>query len=302
MANQIINKYISERYDRWLDYARYHCSHAHMEDEAIDVLNEVLAMLIEKCESNEFHILKLYDSKKGKYRELDFFVLQMIKLNIQSPTSPYRHKYKPIPVDENVDFQRMDIIDEEDPEQDRSGDILQKMQKVRSIFDNLQLSKKAKRVFSWKFFEGNSFSEWEGPEDKKDLYDIYNGVQRLIDNEIHGVSLFPMGLFDNNNNEIMNKQIEKETPNQVLSIISEISGIDQQLLKENKSGEYPNAIQAIFFLVCEELGIEASLSAKLLGRSETTAHNSAMAMRSHLLDNGKEIEIYNQVWDKLDQI
>lgn len=190
MANQIINKYISERYDRWLDYAHYHCSHANMEDEAIDVLNEVLAMLIEKCESNESHILKLYDSKKGQYRELDFFILQMIKLNIQSPTSPYRHKYKPIPVDENVDFQRMDIIDEEDPEQDRSGDILQKMQKVRGIFDNLQLSKKAKRVFSWKFFEGNSFSEWVGTEDKKDLYDIYNGVLELIKNKLNNRELF----------------------------------------------------------------------------------------------------------------
>ena len=190
MAKDIINKYISERYDRWLDYARYHCSHANMLEEAIDVLNEVLAMLIEKCESNESHVLKLYDSKKGQYRELDFFVLQMIKLNIQSPTSPYRHKYKSIPIDANIDFQRMDIIDEEDPEQDRSADILQKMQKVRSIFDNLQLSKKAKRVFSWKFFEGNSFSEWEGPEDKKDLYDIYNGVLELIKNKLNNRELF----------------------------------------------------------------------------------------------------------------
>lgn len=190
MANQIINKYISERYDRWLDYARYHCSHANMDDEAIDVLNEVLAMLIEKCESNESHILKLYDSKKGQYRELDFFVLQMIKLNIQSPTSPYRHKYRPVLSDSNVDISRLDIIEEEDLEQDRSGEILQKMQQVRSIFDNLQLSEKAKRVFSWKFFEGNSFSEWEGSEDKKDLYDIYNGVLELIKNKLGGRELF----------------------------------------------------------------------------------------------------------------
>lgn len=190
MAKEIINKYISERYERWLDYARYHCSHAHMDDEAIDVLNEVLAMLIEKCDTNQEHILNLYESKKGKYRELDFFVLQMIKLNIQSPTSPYRHKYKPIPVDANVDIQRFDIIDEEDQEQDRSGEILQKMQKVRSIFESLQLSKKAKRVFSWKFFEGNSFSEWEGSEEKKDLYDIYNGVLELIKNKLNNRELF----------------------------------------------------------------------------------------------------------------
>ncbi|SHF50118.1 hypothetical protein [Dysgonomonas macrotermitis] len=190
MANQIINKYISERYDRWLDYALYHCTHSGMDDEAIDVLNEVLIMLIEKCETNEQYMLKLYESKKGQYRELDFFVLQMIKLNIQSPTSPYRHKYKPIPLDSNVDIQRLDLIDDEDIEQDKSGDILIQMQKVREIFDNLQLSDKARRVFSWKFFECNKFSEWEGSEDKKELYDIYNGVLELIKNKLNNRELF----------------------------------------------------------------------------------------------------------------
>ena len=190
MANQIINKYITERYDRWLDYAVYHCSHHAMNEEAVDVLNEVLAMLIEKCGTNEPYILQLYESKKGQYRELDFFVLQMIKLNIQSPTSPYQHKYRSLLVDANIDFQRLDLIDEEDAEQDRSGDILLKMQQVRSIFNSLQLSRKAKRVFSWKFFEGNSFSEWEGTEDKKDLYDIYNGVLNMIKSKISGEMLF----------------------------------------------------------------------------------------------------------------
>lgn len=190
MANQIINKYISERYERWLDYARYHCSHAHMDDEAIDVLNEVLAMLIEKCETNEAHIVHLYESKKGQYRELDFFILQMIKLNIQSPTSPYRHKYKPIPVDANVDYQQIDMIDEEDTEVDRSGDILQKMQKVRSIFENLQLSEMAYRIFSWKFFAGEAFSEWPGDEDKAYLYEVYNKVLEMVKDRIKGGVLF----------------------------------------------------------------------------------------------------------------
>lgn len=95
MTDDIIHNYISQRYFRWLDYAQYHCSHAGIVDEAIDVLNEVLAMLIEKYNSHRDYIIRLYESKKGQYRELDFFVLQMIKLNIQSPTSPYRHKYKP---------------------------------------------------------------------------------------------------------------------------------------------------------------------------------------------------------------
>ena len=38
MASEALNKYIKKRYDRWLDYAKYHCSLAGMSSEAIDVL------------------------------------------------------------------------------------------------------------------------------------------------------------------------------------------------------------------------------------------------------------------------
>ena len=48
MASEALNKYIEKRYDRWLDYAKYHCSLAGMADEAIDVLNEVMCMLLQK--------------------------------------------------------------------------------------------------------------------------------------------------------------------------------------------------------------------------------------------------------------
>ena len=59
----------------------------------------------------------------------------MIKLNVQSPTSFYQHKYRAVPVDENVDFQRLDIVDEEYDDSDYAG----------SVFFNL--------------FGGESFSE-----------------------------------------------------------------------------------------------------------------------------------------------
>lgn len=84
----------------------------------------------------------------------------------------------------------MDLIDEEDNEIDRAGIICEQMNVVRSIFENLDLSLKARGVFSFKFFEGNSFSEWEGPEDRKMLYDIYNGVLELIKDKLNNRELF----------------------------------------------------------------------------------------------------------------
>ena len=81
MASEALNKYIEKRYDRWLDYAKYHCSLAGMSSEAIDVLNEVMCMLLQKPLE---HLSRLMEAKQGKYTELDWYILQMIKLNVTS--------------------------------------------------------------------------------------------------------------------------------------------------------------------------------------------------------------------------
>lgn len=187
MAEGKLNSYIEKRYNRWLDYAKYHCSLAGMSDEAIDVLNEVLAMLLEKPKEYTVHLL---ESKHGKYTELDFYVLQMIKLNITSSTSPYQHKYKPMPVDSNVDWQRLKIIDEIEIENDRPGEIVSQYNLVREIVNELYLSEFARKIFEFHFFNGEPFSEWPGPEDKKNLYEIYNQVQNMIRAKLKGKFIF----------------------------------------------------------------------------------------------------------------
>ena len=65
-----VAQYINKRYDRWLDYAVYHCAHAGMTDEANDVLNEVLYSVLKKDPSELTRLLSL---KKNGYTELDFF-------------------------------------------------------------------------------------------------------------------------------------------------------------------------------------------------------------------------------------
>ena len=187
MASEALNKYIEKRYDRWLDYAKYHSSLAGMTDEAIDVLNEVICMLLQKPPEL---LSRLMETPKGGYTELDWYILQMIKLNVTSDTSPYRHKYKPIPVDENVDWRRLNIIDEPDDSIDRTEYIRERMQDIRDMVDLLGLSEKAKRIFAWKFFAGESFADWPGPESRKELYVIYKSVFKAVMDKKEGRLLF----------------------------------------------------------------------------------------------------------------
>lgn len=182
-----IREYIGERYDRWLDYSQYQCSLAGMKNEANDVLNEVICMLLEK--SKDF-LEKLLNHNNGKYNDIDFFVLKMIRLNVQSDTAPYRHKYKPIPTDDRVDWRRMNIADEDYEDNDSSEYILERMNEVRDIVERMNLSQKAKDIFMWRFFSGESFECWTGKESKKELYDTFNKVLAGVKDEICGKMLF----------------------------------------------------------------------------------------------------------------
>ena len=187
MASEAVNNYITKRYERWLDYSLYHCGLAGISDEATDVLNEVIFSLLQK----QSKLLdKLLDTKKNGYTELDFFVLKMIKLNASSPTSQYRSRYKPLPVDDNVDYSRLDIEDIPGDSVDRNAEILDRLHLVRDTFESLELGDLAAQVFEFHFFQDGNFSEWEGPETLKQLYEIYNGVQELIRKKIAGESIF----------------------------------------------------------------------------------------------------------------
>lgn len=186
MGIETINRYITMRYNRWLDYSKYHCALARMPDEAVDVLNEVLVMLLEK---EPAYLMRMYEAKKGRYRELDLFILQMTKLNITSATSPYRHKYKPIPIDENVDWRRLPILDETDSEQDQAGDILREMKLIRFVFDRLELTDLERGVFAFKFFGDIPFTEWPGGENKKALYQAYKVVYYTICEILYALGL-----------------------------------------------------------------------------------------------------------------
>jgi len=187
MATEEINNYIDKRYERWLDYASYHCGCAGIGNEAIDVLNEVLLDLLNKPEEQ---LAGLYNKKSGQYRELDYFVLRMIKLNATSMTSPYRHRYRNLLIDYNVEYSHIEIEDVIEEDHDRPGEIVEKTRIVRDIFESLVISEYARNVFMWRFFYGEKFSDWSGSESEKELFDCYYKVVNLIKEKLNGKTLF----------------------------------------------------------------------------------------------------------------
>lgn len=178
--NKELTNYINNRYERWADYALYHSTKQGMGDQYIDILNEVLIAVLKK---DEAYILELYNRKKNGYTELDYLILSMIKTYCTSDTAPYRwNNINRLPIDANIkDMTRVDRIDEDEYDRDKASEIYQKMNQVRYVFDRLALTDLERNIFSFKFFEGNKFSEWEYPKiNKNQLYIIYKTVLATI--------------------------------------------------------------------------------------------------------------------------
>lgn len=181
MATSEINKYIAKRYKNWLDSAIYRCKQAGIPDEAMDVLQEVLCSLLQK---DDEMLTGLLNRAKDGYTELDWFVIRMIELNATSPTSPYRQKTRRKDIDDNTDFQRLEIEDVIEEDIDRPAQILSQVSLVRKAYESLELSSISKQIFEYRFFQHEDFSDWPGKESQKFLYDTYNRIITIIKGKI----------------------------------------------------------------------------------------------------------------------
>ena len=178
-TSHIIRRYIQERYARWLDYSKYHCDLTGLHDESVDLLNEVLISLLKKDESK---LLELYSKKKGKYREIDYYVLRMVKLNVTSPLAPYRWKHKPIPKNENVEISTLSLVDfiqttEDFEDQQKAYDRQTKL--IQWVLRSADFTEFERDVFNF-YMSGGKFEEWPGGDTLRKLSSTFMRTGKII--------------------------------------------------------------------------------------------------------------------------
>ena len=175
-----IRNYISSRYDRLLDYAKFHSNKAGIPELDTDLLNEVLLNVLQK---DRELLDKLYSTKKGQYREIDFYLLRLIKLNAHSKTSPFRWKYRSRNIATDINLQRLRIVEEEPVnEVDNSEVLLKQYRLVLWIFKGLDLTEFERAVFEYRFINDELFAQWQGPENYRKLNLTYRETLDIIHN------------------------------------------------------------------------------------------------------------------------
>ena len=143
-----------------------------MAGEEVDLLNEVMLNLLEKSEEK---LLGLYNKKHEQYRELDYFVLRMIKMN------------EPLPVDANINYSQLEVEDLEEDEKDRAGVILEKTRIIREAVESFEdyMDPVDLDAFYFRYFDGELGTNWR-EESSKICYDrsykVLTSVREYVKN------------------------------------------------------------------------------------------------------------------------
>jgi hypothetical protein len=175
-----IRKYIAQAYHRWHDFAAYHASQQNLSDHTDDVLHEVLLSVILMPEQK---ITRLFNAQGGDYRELDFFVLKMIRLNFSSETAPYRNKFKPLQKNQKITVNEHLLPDQDydDEIQDTAGRQFKQWELIRIVGEALELTKAERELFTHNILCHESGTSLLGDElTKKKIYEIIPDLKKTI--------------------------------------------------------------------------------------------------------------------------
>ena len=190
MASKTINNYVNERYENWLDYAKYQAVKNNIGD-APELLNTVILEVL--SENSNDRIEEMMNDKNNKGSQLDFFILYMLRLNASSPTSRFRYKSRYEKIDYDVDIAECNYVMNTE---DGSGfDIEEKLKILKKILLQIDLPKSYIELFNYKFHGGN-LRNWKDSYSLKHRYSIYNKVVEAIKVKINNGLYIKIG-YDN---------------------------------------------------------------------------------------------------------
>lgn len=194
IMGNLLNVYLEKNYQKFLDYSNFHADKNNLTGMGQEMLQFVLEIVL--VDMDRQRVITLLNSKYGNYNELHTYIMGMIKINAYSPRSDFRRKVIDCKyINDKVDFRKLrmidDVYDMDIP--DRADEIFSQFEMVRNELAALEISELDKEIFRWRFFYGNTISEWPGAEPKSKLYSTYNRVlgilkERITANQLSEVS------------------------------------------------------------------------------------------------------------------
>ena len=172
MNRKDLSLYIKKRRAIWLRCTVFWCRTIISQEEAEDILQEVICMLYEKPGVEK--LIELMNMPCNNVTKLDYYVFKTIHHNCTSKSAPYYQQYHKISKKENLENSQLEklVTDQE------------KIEMIKQIFNNLNMSERNRKLFIFHVFEGKEFSEWSGTETLQKLNNIVYEIKLRIRKEL----------------------------------------------------------------------------------------------------------------------
>ncbi|MFR9498008.1 MAG: hypothetical protein SNG69_07245 [Rikenellaceae bacterium] len=175
--NITIETYSSANYHKWVAYAQLQINIAHMPYDAEELVNSIWLRLVEKDPQK---VEQLMNQQSGDESDFEFYIKRIIRTSIISPRSQFRYKRGQHCTDDMEGKDHLLGVGESDDTFDYDKAYL----RVVEVFNELEISTSSRAIFAWRFIEGKPFSEWQGKESQKSLYETFNTIKTIISAKI----------------------------------------------------------------------------------------------------------------------
>lgn len=174
MGNNSIEHHIRMMYPNWLQQSKRLCANLGKQQEAQDILQEVICDLLQRYPSK---IQEWCKKQEINYKALDCMVINILRKNIYSHSAMCFQKYdkKRPPIDRNIDINEIQIADT--PE-------INLLEIAEAALDKIKISPRQKEIFFHYYFQHKALSEWAGPESHSKLSRTCQRVILLLREEI----------------------------------------------------------------------------------------------------------------------
>lgn len=177
-----LENFIAEKRETWVRYARTWCQYVISRDEAEDVVQEVICMLLYQSKKND-KFIRMMNKPRNNQTELDYYVIKTIRNNCQSSNASYYRKYHKSPATEKPgeilpEWNAFDPWEKYEEQCETTPE--EKVKIIRTIFDGIHFSEYHRKIFIFHFFEHHSFKDWKGPETTRKLDKIYYEMKKVL--------------------------------------------------------------------------------------------------------------------------
>lgn len=139
MEREFVEAYIEAHYNNWRHSCRQLCWRYDLADQADDILQEAICVLLKKLTTSEMYFMAheiVHD-----YSLLDLFVIRAYKNKLMNDITTTRRKAKKVVRDIHIDILNVVHDDSYEPR----FDVYSAQQRLRSIVDQVEMSEKSKK-------------------------------------------------------------------------------------------------------------------------------------------------------------